>query len=321
MQGRVEDGIHLMKCLDSRRIALHAKLGVVIVSKYRIMFRLNLKSLAAFAVSTLAVVLFLSPSNVPLYDLIIFAVPDPRTPNIDSDLQALRTQGIKCGEVVFPSKNGMLLHGLFFERADTKRVFLFSHPKGNNIYAQFPKARLLLGCGGSVFLYDYQGFGRSQGRASIQNSCEDALAAYDYLRDHEKRSAKDITAVGQSWGSGVTGHLAQSRDLAGVVMISGFSSLRQAGRETFFWLRCYPDWTFPAAANLDNLSVFSKPHAPLLLVHGKNDSVVSWAEAEQLYAAALDRKSLLLLPVGHSGVGDGVEFAVALRKFLEENQI
>lgn len=285
------------------------------------MFRLNLKSFAALAVSMLSVVLFLSPSNVPLYDLIIFACPDPRTPNIDSDLQSLRAQGIKCSEVVFPSKNGLLLHGLFFERTDTKRVFLFSHPKGNNIYAQFPKSRLLLGCGGSVFLYDYQGFGRSQGRASIQNSCEDALAAYDYLTNHEKRSAKDIIAVGQSWGSGVTGYLAQSRDLAGVIMISGFSSLRQAGRETFFWLRCYPDWTFQAAANLDNLSVFSKPHAPLLLIHGRNDSVVSCAEAERLYAAALERKSLLLLPEGHSGVGNGVEFAIAMRKFLEENRI
>ena len=67
-------------------------------------------------------------------------------------------------------------------------------------------------------MYDYQGFGKSQGRPSVECACEDALAAYDYLVNTEKFDNNCIIGVGQSFGSGVTGQLALHRKLAGVIM-------------------------------------------------------------------------------------------------------
>ena len=281
----------------------------------------RVKLFAAISISVVLLVLFLAPMNAPLYNLLLFPYSDPRTPSIDGALQEFRGQNFVPREIVFPSKNGRLLHGILFERADTPRIFLYNHTKGNNMYLQISKAHLFFCCGASVFMYDYQGFGRSEGRTTAGGTCEDALAAYDYLIQHEHRKGKDIIAIGESYGSGVTGQLATHRELAGVIMLSGFSSLISCAKDKLFWLRWYPLWSFPREFNMDNVSVFERVHPPLLIVHGKTDVIVPCGEARTLYARAAEPKSMLLFPKGHCTFGKGNEFAIAVRQFLKENNI
>jgi uncharacterized protein len=278
------------------------------------------KMITALVIPAVLLLLFLSPANHWLYEVLIFPCPDPRTPDISADLQQLKKSSFSCREVVFPSANGKLLHGIFCECPGTRRVLLISHGKGNNMYLLLQKARIMLGCGASVFMYDYQGFGRSQGRPSIEGTCEDGIAAYDYLVKHEQRRGSDIIAIGESWGSGVTGQLASRRPLAGVIMHSGFSSLPSAGRSRYFWLRFYPDCCF-LGQKMDNVAVFSKPHPPLLIVHGKTDTTIPFQEAERLYEKACTPKSVVWLENGHCCYGKRNEYGLAVRKFLEENAL
>ena len=170
-------------------------------------------------------------------------------------------------------------------------------------------------------MYDYQGFGRSEGQTTVDGTCDDALAAYDYLIHHEQRKAKDIIAIGESWGSGVTGQLAAQRELAGVIMLSGFSSLLSCAKDRLFWLRWYPKWSFPRQFDMDNASIFAKPHPPLLIVHGRRDYIIPCKEAENLYARAIEPKSILLFPKGHCTFGKGNEFAIAVRQWMKKNNI
>ncbi len=280
-----------------------------------------MKLVAAVLISVVLLAIFLAPMNVPLYNVILFPYSDPRTPNIDIALQEFRGQNFTPREIVFPSKNGRLLHGLLFGRADTRRIFLYSHTKANNMYLQISKAHMFYCCGGSVFMYDYQGFGRSQGQATAAGTCEDALAAYDYLIQHDQRKGKEIIAIGESWGSGVTGQLAAQRELGGVIMLSGFSSLLSCAKDRLFWLRWYPRWCFPREYDMDNVSIFEKLHPPLLIVHGRKDYVIPCKEAESLYAHAIEPKSMLLFPKGHCTFGKGNDFAIAVRQWLAQNKI
>ncbi len=267
-----------------------------------------------------AVYLFFAPSNLPLYDLILFPCPDPRIPNVDGQLEQLHQYKIETKEVVFPSSNGRLLHGILFRMPNTNRVILLSHTKGNNMYQQISKAKLLMSCGASVFMYDYQGFGRSQGKPSVEGACDDGVAAYDYLVTKENFNNYNIIAMGESFGSGVTGQLCLRRKLAAVIMHSGFASLISAGRDKLFWLRLYPDWSFPKQM-MDNIAVFSKPHPPLLIVHGKTDPIISCSEALNLFNKAAEPKNIFLVPQGHCSFGRGNQFATEVRKFLLENKL
>jgi fermentation-respiration switch protein FrsA (DUF1100 family) len=266
------------------------------------------RRLTALVGCGLLVALFFAPANLALYNVIIFPCPDARTPDVQSELAKIRTQHIDAREVTFPSKNGSTLHGMLFQKPGTRKIFLVSHGKGNNIYLLLGYARILLACGASVFMYDYQGYGRSQGRTTIEGTCEDALAAYDFVHKELGREGSDIIAVGQSWGSGPTGQLVKQRKVAGVVLHAGFSSLCDVGRDSLFWLRYYPDWSFPRAVALDNTDVFAAAHAPLLIVHSRKDNVIPFIEAERLYARASAPKSMLVLEKGHTSLGDGVRF-------------
>jgi len=285
----------------------------------RVMMRLklNLKWICAFIASFLALYMVLWPGNQALYDLILFPIPDPRTPSVDAQFQQL--QPVTKKDVAFRSADGRLIHGWFLELPGTRKVFLYSHAKGNNIYGKIHIAQNLLLCGGSVLMYDYQGYGLSEGKPSVVHACDDAVAAYDYLIEKEHRKGKDIIAFGESFGCGVTGQLVEHRTVGGVILHSGATSLMRAGRDTLPWLRLYPDWSFSGQL-LDNVAVFSNPHPPLLIIHAKKDRTLSAENAQDLFSKSIQPKSLLLLPEGgHCSFGKSDEVIVAIKDFLKQH--
>lgn len=288
----------------------------------RIEWRWSGRSAAAIAFTFALLYLFLAPINSPLYELLMFPLVDPRTPDRSKEFTQLSQMHVSRKDVVFRSANGKKLRGWFFELPGTKRVFLFSHGKGENIFAKLDTAKLLLLSGGSVFMYDYQGYGLSEGKASITNACNDAVAAYDYLVNEEHRKGKDIIAFGESFGSGVSSQLLLKRPLAGVIFQSGFTSLMRAGRDRLVWLKAYPDWAFPEYLKLDNAAVFSKPHPPLLIIHGKCDRQVLYANAEDLYKQSVEPKMLMPVVDGpHCCFGKQDEFLACIRSFLQQHKI
>lgn len=221
--------------------------------------------------------------------------------------------------VWFEADDGTRLNGWYFKNANTRRVFLVSQGKGGTLSNRSGMVRMLLRCGGSVFIYNYRGYGRSKGHPSLEGVCKDAEAAYDYLIQHEGVEAEHVIAYGESFGSGVTGQLVSRRKVGGVIMQSGFSSLLRASRDVLPWLKLYPD-VFFGSQRLDNVDVFSKPHPPLLIVHGQKDNLVSCNNAKDLYRSAIEQKTLLILPNGdHGSFGQGNEYFVAVEKFFRSN--
>lgn len=255
------------------------------------------------------------PVAWPLYNAALFR-PDQGIVNIDARVKHIEDEfKATQKDVTFPSRNGKMLHGWLFELPNTRRVFLVSEGQGGNIFHKLCCPQLLLRCGGSVFQYDYQGYGQSEGVPSLDGVCDDAAAAYDYLIQHEHRTGSDIIAYGESFGTGVTGQLAARRKVGGVILLSGYSSLLRASRDIFPFLHLYPDSMFPHQT-LDNIAVFRSAHPPLLIVHGKLDRYLSYRNAEDLFRASVEPKMLLTLPEGtHGSFGRGNEFVTTVSTF------
>lgn len=256
----------------------------------------------------------------PIYSAILFQ-PGHSQDNIVEWMKLEQDFHVQRKEVMFHTEDGAKIEGWFFRLPNSKRVFLVSQGKGGSLYRRFGMARMLLRCGGSVFLYNYRGYGKSEGTPSLEGVCLDAVAAYDYLVQKERFSQNTIIAYGESFGSGVTGQLISKRPVAGVILQSGFSSLLRASRDVLPWLRLYPRFCFPEQM-MDNTVVFSQAHPPLLIVHGKKDQLVFCKNASDLFAAAIEPKSILILPEGnHGAFGNGNEYFVAMREFLERHNI
>ncbi|MBX3072444.1 alpha/beta hydrolase [Candidatus Obscuribacterales bacterium] len=281
-----------------------------------------LRKFSVIIVVALVLYVGLSPTVAwPLYHAIIFK-PDKRKHKVDQHLQFMEEHyHVRKREVTFPSANGKTLHGWFFEVPGTKRVFLASQGRGGNMRRKLNIARSLLMCGGSVLLYDYEGNGDSEGVATLENVCDDAVGAFDFLVKKEKRDGKDIVAYGQSFGTGVTGQLAKRRPVGAVILHSGYTSLLSAGRDTLPWLWLYPDSVFPAQV-LDNQAVFEKEHPPLLIVHGTRDHLLAYRRSEELYEHARQPKTMLAIPGGdHGCFGTSNQFVTAVVQFLKINSL
>lgn len=293
-------------------------------------------------------VLLSPPVAAPLYDLMLFH------PTVTGPYDAHAIVGIKIENVFFRSSNGKLLHGWYMHANGTgeasggreahrnsdlggKQVVLFSHGNGGNLTNRIPLIAMFLKDGVSVFIYDYQGYGRSEGRPGLATIIDDGNAAFNWLIAEQGYEEREVILFGESLGTGVSCQLAARRQKAqveaasaaaaqrrvgqmqvgGIILQSAYSSLADLACQKILWLRLYPRSLFKE--QLDNAEVLARPHAPLLLVHGDKDRLIPVSHSERIYSEALEPKTFVRLPdAGHNDIYDVdfEQYSAAVRKFL-----
>ncbi|MBX9691767.1 MAG: alpha/beta hydrolase [Cyanobacteria bacterium] len=227
--------------------------------------------------------------NPSLYSLFLFAPSKAMYP------EGTKIDGCVAKEVNFPAKNNNLLNGRLYLKPKAKQIVIYNHGKGGNITFFVTKLKHVLEAGEvSVFVYDYQGFGKSTGKPSVANVISDAKAAYDYVLSHTEYKPEQIILYGESLGTGITSQLALGVKCAGIVLDSPFTSPELLGKETFPIMQIYPSHLF-REFNLSNMEMVRGKHPPLLIVHGKEDTTIPVHHAQYLYDTASQPKELKVL--------------------------
>src|SRR4030095_3723037 len=87
-------------------------------------------------------------------------------------------------DVFFKTSDGVELNGWVYPRHThsprSQRVMLVCHANAANISDRLDVCGALLETGVGVFLFDYRGFGRSQGRPGEEGTYLDAQAAHQW---------------------------------------------------------------------------------------------------------------------------------------------
>lgn len=205
-------------------------------------------------------------------------------------------------DVSFPSLDGTRLHGWWLPASGKATgSVLFLHGNAENISTHIGSIRLLPKQGLNVFLFDYRGYGRSEGTANLEGLLMDVEAGLGQLLIYDKTDK--LAVFGQSLGAAlaILG-VARShyRDRIGVVVAdSSFTSFREITQEKLssHWLTWLFQW--PIAITVDDnyrpIDEIKKLHAiTVLLVHSKSDQVVPFHHSEALYNSAREPKSLWL---------------------------
>ncbi len=197
--------------------------------------------------------------------------------------------GVPWQDVTFQAEDGTELNGWFFSSSTEPHApeyaAVFCHGNGGNISHRLDACRALLGVGMSVFVFDYRGYGRSQGRPGEEGTYLDGVAAYEWLRK-KGFPAKRILAVGESLGGAVATELALRRPTAGLVLVSAFTSVPALGAELFPILPV--QWL--CSIRYDNLSKLPRLEVPLLIMHSRADTLISYRHGQALFAAAREPK-------------------------------
>lgn len=218
--------------------------------------------------------------------------------------------GLAYEEVRFRSGDGTALYGWFLPASGKAAgTVLFLHGNAQNISTHIASVAWLPARGFNVFLFDYRGYGASDGTPTLAGVQQDIEAAMQILLlrtdiDHDR-----IVVFGQSLGGALAAYYvahSQSRDaIRALVIDSAFSSYRGIVREKLAatWLT-WPFQLLPALSVDERFSPLPamrliSPIA-LLIIQGDQDTIVPPHHAQQLYDAALEPKQLWIVPgAGH----------------------
>lgn len=199
-------------------------------------------------------------------------------------------------DVYIETKDNIRLNGWFIPSGNAKYTILFCHGNAGNIQDRLDKISLLAGLGLNLFIIDYRGFGRSQGKPSERGLYLDAEAAYGYLVNNRGIKPEHIILYGESLGSAVVINLAASGvKIAGLIAEGAFSKGKDMAREIYPFLP-----TFFFSDKFDSLTRIKKIDAPILFIHSKDDEIVPLALAEKLYRAAQPPKQLIQITGDHN---------------------
>jgi uncharacterized protein len=172
--------------------------------------------------------------------------------------------------------------------------------KGDNLF----RIEGLNQIGFSVLTIDYRGFGNSGGSfPSERQIYTDAAAAWQYLTQTRRISAENIYIYGESLGGAVAIELAIKHPQAAAVIVqSSFTSMVQVAKIQAVWLSWFPLRSI-VTEKFDSLAKVPRLKIPVLFLHGTDDKIVPHSMSQQLYQAAPQPKSLLLIPkAGHYAI-------------------
>lgn len=219
-------------------------------------FRVTLLVLSALYLSLLFFAVFLSEGMIFL--------PHPSSYRDSAEILKIITA------------NGNKISAIYLPNPAAKFTLLVSHGNAEDLGDDRSWLEDLRRAGFSVFAYDYEGYGTSQGRATEKSVYQDEAAAYEFLAVDLKTPPDRIIIFGRSVGTGPATYIAARRPAAGLILQSPFvSAFRVLTRVPLL-----PFDVFPNGKNIRHV------HYPVLIMHSKADSVISFWHGQKMFELA-----------------------------------
>ncbi|MCR4297450.1 MAG: alpha/beta hydrolase [Gallionella sp.] len=204
------------------------------------------------------------------------------------------------------------------ERPDAPTL-LYLHGNSRNIGYNLGNALRYRTLCCNLLLVDYRGYGKSAGgKPSEAKVYEDAEAAWQYLLKQRGVKPQQTFIYGHSLGGAVAINLAlRHPEAAGLIAESTFTSMRAMSelKHDFLPVGLLLNQRFESLQKIAQLKI------PVLLIHGTWDKKVPVSMAQQLFEAAPQPKTLILIEGGehsnNAAVG-WVEYRDAVSAFIRQ---
>lgn len=196
--------------------------------------------------------------------------------------------------IVLKTADGLTLAALYRPPDGAKRVLVFFHGNGDGWGGAATANRLLAEAGYGVLLTEYRGYGANPGQPHEAGFYADGRAALAWLEAAGLGPERTVL-IGNSIGSGPATQLASEIQPAGLILISGFTSLPDVVAAKLPWLPAR--WL--VRDTYDNRAKLAAIKVPILLLHGAEDRLIEPAMAQALHAANPAARLVLVPGFGH----------------------
>jgi fermentation-respiration switch protein FrsA (DUF1100 family) len=224
-------------------------------------------------------------------------------------------QGLNYETVHLITTDGFELHGWFLPAQNARGTLLFLHGNAGNISHRLDSLALFHQLSLNVFIFDYRGYGQSQGKPTEQGTYLDAEAAWNYLVEKRNLDPHRIVVFGRSLGGAVASKLASQHQPAALVLESTFRSAPAMARRLMpiFPARLISRYKYDSEANLRHV------HCPVLIAHSQGDDIIPYKEGRKLFEAANEPKQFLELRGNHNSgfLTTGQAYQDGLQHFLD----
>lgn len=223
-------------------------------------------------------------------------------------------------DVQLQSSDGTRLHAWWCPLKANQEVsetgaMLYCHGNAGNLSHRgggIPAWQRSLGV--PVLIFDYPGYGRSEGKPSEAGCYAAADAAYDWLTKTRGVPPSRLILYGGSLGGAVAVDLASRRPQRALVLVNTFTSIPDVGQMMYPWLPVH--WIM--RNRFESVAKIGRCQGPVFIAHGDCDEVIPFVLGQRLFAAAHEPKKFLPLAGCSHNDHLGNDFHVALVQFLSE---
>lgn len=227
--------------------------------------------------------------------------------------------GLDYEAVAIESEDGVTLSGWYLPAQGSEPIaaLLYCHGNAGDIRDWVHAAPFFVEAGVSVLVWDYRGYGQSEGEPSEQGLYRDGEVVWQWLQERATAEGLPAALLGKSLGSAVAVHIAAiyanaDENPAALVLDSAFTSMREV------------------IANVAPVSLDRIPHlyesiervpaitCPTLVLHGGRDQLVPLSQAQRIYEALTAPKAWRVLEqAGHNDLAAYPQYHRWLLDFLQ----
>ncbi len=226
-----------------------------------------------------------------------------------------RDLNLNFENIFFQTKDKKTLHAWFIKNDKAKFTILFCHGNAGNISHRLESIDLFHQLHLNVFIFDYRGYGKSNGTPSEEGSYEDVFSAWNYLTKEKQINENQIIIFGRSLGGAIASFLASKVKSKAVVLESTFSSFHSIAKDHYPWLPVRQ----LARLKYETINHVKNIKSPILIAHSKDDEIIPFRHGQNIFEQANEPKEFLTLRGNHNGgfLLSKKDYMKSLAKFID----
>lgn len=224
--------------------------------------------------------------------------------------------GQQYEDIIIETEDGIQLHGWFLPAENDDRTIILFHGNAGNIADRVYLLNSLNELGLNILIFDYRGYGQSDGSPDEDGLYADGRAVWNYLTEKKDIDPTKIILFGRSLGSAVAIKLATERSAGALLLDAPFTSGADVGADVYPWLPVHllMKYEFANAERIRSISI------PVLIAHSRTDRVIPYHHGEKLFELANEPKQFVELEGRHgAGFDERRHYFESIQRFINQH--